>query len=222
VTLKEELLYLAMINGVEELVTKLDNYTEPRYAKNGDPLHSMLHIRQVALDGLRLVNWGHDGNLNIPHNAARLVVVAAYYHDWYTAVNRHDHHLLARDMILRREGICLDIFSDSDIHTIAMAVQDHRASSTPDVFYNDISAILACADRGAPHAGLIIDRVMLTGNISCKLLSHILEKYGPNGYVKYPSRCIDYYGAERILNMRTDIENWVKQRREAIKIRSYT
>jgi len=205
-----QMLSIATRVGVRDLAIELDKHVYIHYAGNGDPAHGMSHIRQVVRDGLQIVKWCGDNGITLPMNAAKLVVLAAFYHDWYTGICRGTHHVLAHDMILTRDPglIGLDELDEEEVLTVSAAVHEHRASASPEKYHDVVAEIVAAADRGAPDANTIIARGRLIGFTDSKLAHITLRKYGSGGYVKFPAIYTEFYGVDKIACMHADIDKW--------------
>jgi len=113
--LENEVLDAAEDLNVVDICVKLIVEVENRYNTNGDPAHGMSHILQVVRDGLLIIKWCNDNDIRLPDNAAEMVTVAAFYHDWYTTENRKYHHMLALEKIIKKDGLFLDRFSDKEL-----------------------------------------------------------------------------------------------------------
>jgi len=196
--LENEVLDAAEDLNVVDICVKLIVEVEDQYNTNGDPAHGMR---------LLITKWCNDNSIKLPDNAAEMVAVAAFYHDWYTTENRKYHHVLALEKIIKKDGLLLDRFSDKELIMIAMAAGQHRASAMPTTFHSMIAKIVASADRGEPSADEIIKRITLKG-LNPERVESIRGKYGLSGYVKYPDVYTMYYDRERIHGMRIDIEEW--------------
>lgn len=165
-----------------ELKTYLHETIIPFY-RAFDPAHQMDHVLTVIQNSLDIAA-DHDVN----HD---MVYVIACYHDIGMQCGRQDHHItggrfLYDDVNLRR------FFDESQMMIMKEAVEDHRASKEepPRTIYGKI---IAEADRDI-STEIVMLRTVQFGykhypNITkqehiARAYQHILEKYGPDGYLK--------------------------------------
>ena len=155
----------------------------PRYAKF-DAAHRQDHALSVLRRSLQL------GGLFGAVDAAMLCVVALF-HDLGLSEGREQHHLVS-GRILREDPVLRQWFLPDQIELMAEAVEDHRASAShePRSLYG---RIVAEADR-LIIPELIIQRTLQYGldhypELSPvehveRALTHLHEKYGPDGYLR--------------------------------------
>lgn len=168
-------------------VSHIRDFVAPYYAKN-DPAHHLNH-------GDDVYNLACKMNAFLPEEermAEHLILIAAYCHDIY-ARERKVHELLSHDFVMRNEEDFLQVLSQEERHLVAMACKEHRASYKGE-FTSKLSEIISCADRGLPTLKYHYDRSVQYGMHHLGLdeegahmhaASHMIEKYGREGYVKY-------------------------------------
>lgn len=116
----------------------------------------------------------------------KLVILASYLHDLFNATNRSVHNELAYEYVLKAEDRFLEQLNNKELKEVAHAVLQHRASFKGE-FYSSLSEIISSADRGLPDLEKVVKRSMKfnKGNAQ-SVYEHIKDKYGKNGYAKYP------------------------------------
>lgn len=165
---------------------ELEHYIEqkiiPLYNRF-DKAHQRDHVRMVIQQSMELaVQMEVD---------ADMVYAIAAYHDIGLCEGRERHHLVSAQMMLADASL-RKWFSDSQLHTMAEAVEDHRASTdhAPRSIYG---RIVAEADRFI-DPDVIIRRTVqygmehypeldMAGHYG-RMLHHLHEKYGRNGYLR--------------------------------------
>lgn len=147
-----------------------------------DKAHQRDHVLMVIQQSLTLAE-----HLEVDNN---MVYTIAAYHDIGLCEGREKHHRVSAQMLLEDKNLC-QWFSPSQIHTMAEAVEDHRASSdhAPRSLYG---RIVAEADRFI-DPDTIIRRTVQYGiehypeldkeGHYQRTLQHLHEKYGRNGYL---------------------------------------
>lgn len=154
----------------------------PKY-KNLDAAHQIDHVEQVIHDALFIAR-SHHVDLD-------MVYVIACFHDLGLLVDRKSHHLIGGKM-LEDDLMIQSYFREENIKIMKEAIEDHRAS----IEYPPRSIfgkIIAEADRNLDPM-TILKRTIQYGLKHSNELSkeaqlkraydHILEKYGPHGYLK--------------------------------------
>lgn len=159
-----------------------------------DGAHRVEHFEDVYQTGL-IINETIQAGFD-----PKLILFMAYFHDLF-AWSRKNHHDLSSDFILETDHkLITKYLSDDERITVAAGCQEHRASRTLP-FTCQFGEMMNAADRGKPkHAFQILDRAFeyaqsrnpeLSNNELIEIsVIHIKEKYGVNGYARYP----DYYG----------------------------
>lgn len=164
------------------LVQYIENEIIPRY-DFFDAAHQRPHVLTVINDSLVTAH-------KLDADEAMAYVVAAY-HDLGLSRDRATHHLVS-GQILRNDTKLQRWFTPLQIETMAQAVEDHRASAThePRSVYGKI---VAEADRSIEPL-VVITRTVQYGlshypdlpreQHVTRAVSHLHEKYGPQGYIK--------------------------------------
>ena len=164
---------------------ELKKYVEqniiPQY-DNFDKAHQRDHVLTVIRQSLELAEkLGTDVNM--------AYVIAAYHDTGLCEGREHHHEVSAR--IIRSDQTLRKWFAEEQINIMADAAEDHRASSghEPRTIYG---RIVAEADRFI-DADTIIRRTIQYGidhypeldreGHYQRMLSHLHEKYGRNGYL---------------------------------------
>lgn len=146
------------------------------YYENGDEAHLIDHADGVCDLALKINNDLDE----------KLIILASYLHDMFNATNRPTHNELAYEYVLKAEDKFLSKLSKDEVLMVAHAVLEHRASFKG-VFYSGLSEIISSADRGLPDLDFIVIRSMKFNNANEEdVYAHIKDKYGSNGYAKYP------------------------------------
>jgi len=166
------------------MVSSIREFVKPYYEKN-DRAHQIDHADDVFKLACDIANF-------VDYDRIDLVALASYLHDIQVYVDRANHHTLAYDVVMSIElNEFFEGLSDLDRGLVAFAVSEHRASYQ--VFYtSELSEIIASADRGEP----VYDEIFARGLV-CATSSgfadpvkytkkHMKEKYGRDGYAKYP------------------------------------
>ncbi|MBR1902385.1 MAG: HD domain-containing protein [Bacteroidaceae bacterium] len=164
---------------------ELKKYVEqniiPQY-DNFDKAHQRDHVLMVIQQSLELAEkLGVDADM--------AYVIAAYHDTGLCEGREHHHEVSAR--IIRSDQTLRKWFTEEQINIMADAAEDHRASSghEPRTIYG---RIVAEADRFI-DADTIIRRTIQYGidhypeldreGHYQRMLSHLHEKYGRNGYL---------------------------------------
>lgn len=174
--------YLRTMQPDSELHAHIETEILPRYAAF-DAAHREDHARTVIHKSLRLAaHYDVDPNM---------VYVVAAYHDLGLAEGRERHHLHS-GAILRADPALRRWFSHKQIETMALAVEDHRASSEhePRSLYG---RIVAEADR-CIDPDTVIRRTVQYGMDHHPALTHeeqfercrehLRRKYAEGGYLR--------------------------------------
>jgi len=148
-----------------------------------DAAHQMDHVESVITDSLAIAK-DYDVNYD-------MVYVIACYHDIGMKFGRQDHHLTG-GLFLYEDVVLQTYFTQEQRQLMREAIEDHRASrqDPPRSIYGKI---IAEADRDIDPQTIILRTVLFgikhfpnldeTSFIE-RALTHIEEKYGPNGYLK--------------------------------------
>lgn len=173
------------IMALERSMT-LQQYIEqniiPRY-DGFDKAHQRDHVAMVIRQSMELAE-------KLDVNPDMVYVIAAYHDTGLCEGREHHHEVSAR--IIRADQTLRQWFTEEQIDIMADAAEDHRASSDhePRTIYG---RIVAEADRFI-DADTIIRRTIMYGEEHYptlgreeqfqRMVSHLREKYGRNGYLR--------------------------------------
>ncbi len=193
----------------EDLRGYIEREILPRY-DSFDAAHQRDHAEMVIRQSIELAEQtGAD---------VEMAYVIAAYHDTGLCEGREQHHL-ASGRIIRADRNLLQWFSTEQIETMACAAEDHRASAdhAPRTLYG---RIVAEADRFIDPETIIRRTVQFgmehypdldkEGHYE-RMLQHLHEKYGRNGYLKLWFS--DSPNAHRLELLRQKIDNEQELRR---------
>lgn len=165
----------------KELQEYVEQHIIPRY-DGFDKAHQRDHVLMVIHQSLELAEkLGADADI--------AYAIAAYHDTGLCEGREHHHEVSAR--IIRADQALRQWFTEEQINIMADAAEDHRASSShePRTIYG---RIVAEADRFI-EADTIIRRTIQYGidhypeldreGHYRRMLSHLREKYGRNGYL---------------------------------------
>ena len=165
----------------KELQEYVEQHIIPRY-DGFDKAHQRDHVLMVIHQSLELAEkLGVDADM--------AYAIAAYHDTGLCEGREHHHEVSAR--IIRADQTLRQWFTEEQINIMADAAEDHRASSghEPRTIYG---RIVAEADRFI-EADTIIRRTIQYGidhypeldreGHYRRMLSHLCEKYGRNGYL---------------------------------------
>ena len=196
----------------KELVDYIEQKIIPLY-DHFDPAHRRDHVQLVIQQSMALAE-----SLDVDVN---MVYAIAAYHDIGLCQGREHHHEVSAKMLLA-DSCLRKWFDESQLQTMADAVEDHRASShhAPRTLYG---RIVAEADRFI-EPDTIIRRTVQFGlehypeldkeGHYVRTLQHLHEKYGRNGYLRL---WLDQSpNAERLETLRQmmEDENLIRQKIE--------
>lgn len=190
-----------MINP--DLIQYVEREIIPRY-DHFDKAHQRDHVLMVIQQSLDIASK-LDVNMD-------MVYAIAAYHDTGICEGREFHHVVSA-RIIKADQKLREWFTEEQIQTMADAAEDHRASAkeAPRTIYG---RIVAEADR-------FIDPVTITQRTIQygldhypelsreeqyqRMVSHLKEKYGRNGYLKlwFP----DSPNAQRLEQLRKMIDD---------------
>lgn len=154
----------------------------PRY-DGFDKAHQRDHVAMVIRQSMELAE-------KLDVNPDMVYVIAAYHDTGLCEGREHHHDVSAR--IIRADQTLRQWFTEEQIDIMADAAEDHRASSDhePRTIYG---RIVAEADRFI-DADTIIRRTIMYGEEHYptlgreeqfqRMVSHLREKYGRNGYLR--------------------------------------
>lgn len=155
----------------------------PRY-NQFDLAHNLTHVQRVIAQSMELAQY-------YPQLDKNMVYTIAAYHDTGMVNGRENHHTDSA-RIIRQDPRLPEWFDRIDIAVMAQAAEDHRASALgePRSLYGKI---VAEADRDIEPLNIIRRTVQYgiayypeLGSAAqwSRARKHLLEKYGPDGYVK--------------------------------------
>lgn len=165
----------------QELQQYIERQIIPRY-DHFDKAHQRDHVEMVIKQSMELAK-----TLEVD---VEMVYTIAAYHDVGLCEGRERHHLVSAQLLLADPELS-KWFTQSQRQTMAEAVEDHRASSdhAPRSLYG---RIVAEADRFI-DPDTIIRRTVQYGTEHYpelnkqehyeRMLQHLHEKYGRNGYL---------------------------------------
>ncbi|AXH70785.1 HD domain protein [Vibrio phage BONAISHI] len=178
------------------------HYTEnKRFYDQCDAGHQLSHVALVAAEADRI-----NKELGSPYST-ELVVAAAMWHDIFSTKEHRDvHEQKAADYVLehQQDHVILTSFTKEEIILISNAIRQHRASYKGE-YSSKLSEIIAAADRGNPDLDKMLRRVikikmdvysMDYDTAYSEGIIHLKEKFGKNGYAKYPKLYQDMYSSE--------------------------
>ncbi len=169
-----------MINP--ELTAYIEQEIIPRY-DHFDQAHRRDHVLMVIQQSMDIAS-------NLDVNMDMVYAIAAY-HDTGLCEGRELHHVVSARIIKEDEKL-RELFTEEQIQTMADAAEDHRASAkqAPRTIYG---RIVAEADRFIDPM-TIAQRTIQYGldhysELSReeqyqRMVTHLKEKYGRNGYLK--------------------------------------
>ena len=190
-----------MINP--ELTAYIEQEIIPRY-DHFDQAHRRDHVLMVIQQSMDIAS-------NLDVNMDMVYAIAAY-HDTGLCEGRELHHVVSARIIKEDEKL-RELFTEEQIQTMADAAEDHRASAkqAPRTIYG---RIVAEADRFIDPM-TIAQRTIQYGldhypELSHeeqyqRMVTHLKEKYGRNGYLKlwFP----DSPNAQRLEQLRKMIDD---------------
>ncbi len=178
-----------------------------RHWQNNDNAHRAKHFMAVQHCG-ELIN----ARLNLQYDH-RLIMMAAFFHDLF-AWSRHNHHLLSAEWVKTTDYPMVVALSGEDRALLEHACREHRASFTGN-FTTQFSELINAADREVPGdvEGMlnraIHYRLAKEGpnrSTITEAIAHLKEKFGYNGYARYPAMYIECFDRE-LDKQRQDIMN---------------
>lgn len=183
--------------------------THIRQYNINDKAHRLDHIDSVWRNAQALMEHFDEGEIN-----QKMVAIAVFTHDLFSW-SRNNHHLLAAEYVRTTDAWYMEDISDEDRETIALAVEQHRASYTGD--YSTIySEIMASADKNEPtNLIAMIKRSISYAESRLQMdyvtavqhaFDHMVEKFGRDGYCQYPPLYLKFYEDE-LEDLWADIDN---------------
>lgn len=166
-----------------EVIEYVEREIIPQY-QGFDKAHQEDHVRMVIEQSLKLAE--HNPAINTD-----MVYLIAAFHDLGLVNGRENHHKDSRKILEANHFIKLR-FSEEEIHIMGEAVEDHRASSDHKP-RNGYGMIVAEADRFIEPETIIRRTIQYglshypeldTEGHYQRTLGHLINKYGPKGYLK--------------------------------------
>lgn len=193
-----------------------------------DDAHNLEHVFAVTHTGLELARRKGLGYLN-----EKIVFYACLMHDLGCRWDRANHHIISEQKVYEY----FDKYPDTDryhelmpgdIKLIALACLEHRASYDKPRLGDEISRIVALADRGKPDFFLYVLRAYqfrLAEGLSFEKLveevySHFVEKfdrevgynwksYPKEGLIEFKEEWEEFHRLATIQNVRNVLQNYV-------------
>lgn len=172
-----------------------------------DPAHRLEHFANVERCALVI-----DDRLNLGQDKA-LILLAAFFHDLF-AWSRTNHHLLSETYVRTTDYHIFKGLLPDEREMVALACGQHRASYKGE-FSNVLCELINAADRDLPGDVEAMMRRSLAYNLAQGhsqeeadriMRTHLKEKFGVNGYARYPKIYQDAFGDE-LEQQRQDIMN---------------
>ena len=175
---------IPIIKGIKpDIIDYIEREIIPRY-DSFDKAHRRDHVRMVIAQSLKLA----DG---LPELDPEMIYCIAAFHDLGLVNGRENHHIDS-GKILETDSFIRKHFTADMIAVMKQAVEDHRASGKT-APRSDYGKIVADADRFI-DAETIIRRTVQYGLANYpeldreghyqRMLSHLTDKYGPDGYLR--------------------------------------
>ncbi|MBO4599324.1 MAG: HD domain-containing protein [Bacteroidales bacterium] len=166
-----------------DLKAYIESEILPRY-NHFDTAHDIQHVQRVMAQSMELAQF-------YPKLKKNMVYTIAAYHDTGMVNGRENHHIDSA-RIIRRDPQLPRWFDPIDIAVMAQAAEDHRASAygEPRSLYGKL---VAEADRDIEPINIIRRTVqygiayypkMKKSEQWDRARTHLLKKYGPEGYLK--------------------------------------
>lgn len=169
-----------------------------------DGAHRIGHFAEVEAVGNRIndtLKLGFD---------PKLIMLVAYFHDMY-AWSRFNHHLMSGEWVRTTDHPLIAELNEEERVLVAAGCREHRASGK-DPFTCDFAELMCSADRGFPTNDV---EILLSRAIQCRLakgdspeaaragaIIHMKEKFGSQGYARYPRFYEQTFAAELVLQRR--------------------
>ncbi len=170
---------------------------QEKMAANKDPSHDWGHVKDVARAAFHMARYAGI--------ELQPLLLAAISHDTYSGIDRVNHHLLSGAWV--RENLPFTLHGEWT-ETVALCCEQHRASYRGE--YTSIyQEAFASADRGMLKMDSINEIVKRSYNFSYartgnheqavdQAAYHMPEKYGHNGYAKWPELYRKVFATELI------------------------
>lgn len=172
-----------------------------------DPAHRLKHFSNVEQCGLIIAS-----RLDLRFDY-RLITYVAFFHDMF-AYSRDNHHELSARWIETTAYPMIASLPRIDKAMVASACLQHRASFKGE-FDGKFSELMNSADRELPgDVQAMVERAVqyrMARGFSREdavkpAVEHIKEKFGNDGYARYPDMYLKVFG-EELEKQREDIRN---------------
>lgn len=200
----------------QNLVNYIEHEIFPKYDLN-EASHGINHILKVINKSLK-ISKNYDVNLNI-------VYVVASYHDIGHHIDKDNHEKISADMMMQDKKLKA-FFSDNELKTIQMAIEDHRASSKK-IPRNIYGKIISAADKNMNIQDAIIRTYLYTQNrypeftyqeILEEIYRHLEDKFGENGYAKVYIKDEEFENFKKeIIELLQDKKNFLEKAHSILK-----
>lgn len=172
-----------------------------------DPAHQVKHFSNVEKCGNEInqrLGLGYD---------ARLILLVAFFHDMF-AWSRINHHDLSGVWVKGTDYPLITQLTFEERQMVEFGCREHRASFKG-IFASEFSELMNSADRELPGdveamvtraVQYRVARGMSEHEAYAPAVEHIKEKFGSDGYARYPDFYLDAFGAE-LTKQREDIKN---------------
>lgn len=176
--------------------------------EHNDQAHRMKHFEEVYQCGIHI-----NAELNLGVDE-KLIMFAAYFHDLF-AWSRANHHVLSYNFIKTTDHPLIEKhLNEDERELVALGCLHHRASNDKP-FQCEFDQLINAADRGFPGdvRGMLNRAVQYhqTKNPDLPIaqrhdtaVQHLKDKYGPDGYARYPKMYTDVFG-EALYQQQRDI-----------------
>lgn len=161
-----------------------------------DPAHRLQHFEEVLEVGLELREA-----FELYKYSVDMLIAGAYLHDLF-ARYRDIHHILAEEFVKNSDHSVLSRFTTHERNILAKGCGEHR-SSYKGAYSSEFSELLSSADCGRVTDGdnLLTRSIeyhryhfgISTSEAEKEAKKHMKEKFGEDGYARYPTMYKRYY-----------------------------
>lgn len=165
-----------------------------------DKAHRVEHFEDVFQCGMYI-----NDKLELGYEP-KLILFAAYFHDLF-AWSRYNHHEMAFHWMTTTDfPLILDNLNPKETMIVAWGCHQHRASYKGE-FKGKFCELINAADRGRPgNISSMLDRAikyrekkhpeMSRDQRYVDAIKHLHDKYGFQGYARYPAIYTNLFGVE--------------------------
>ena len=224
-------LNVAEVSLLTSITDEISTIVQDKYPSSG--MHTIDHAVDVANRAyqyavLELLDGDPTFKLKSLSKITLLesVIVAGLIHDIFSNTNRDTHHILGA-WYVRNDPVIDNICNNFDLpkDLIAHAIEHHRASTTTkhsdNWWYNHpVSHFIATADRRLNISEFYHKWKSLENqDDQYNLITHMVDKFGPNGYSQFPPYTYIYRNNEltKIQELCSSASNITKQFNQYIK-----